>query len=227
MAAAAAAAVAARAILDNVDTDHAHSAALADVSTALSDMDRAVRAFDPTRPMRIYGKVSMYKDANQRASHWALWRDRNPDQAAKASPAEWDEEMKAYGILGDAVHRAAQRNSFFHLGTMPNMVFRHSFLTKLYADESEEARADHQRRDTAWHEFAVLLRNRCVSGPPPSPLIIYRGLKRDKCLILSYMSLGLHLRPLLRRGRPAPRPYEPHWQSKTPPESDDYDWIKG
>jgi hypothetical protein len=69
MAAAAATVVAARAILDNVDTDYAHSAALADVSTTLSDMDYAVCAFDLTRPMRIYGKVFMYKDANQRASH--------------------------------------------------------------------------------------------------------------------------------------------------------------
>jgi len=158
-----AAAVAALAILDGVDTNHAHDAALADVSTALREMDRAVRTFNPARPMRIYEKVSIYQDANQRASHWALWRERNPDQADKATPAEWDAEMKAYGIVGDAVHGAAQRNTFFHLGTMPNMVFRHSFLTKLYEDLSEEARADHQRRDVAWHEFGVLLRNRCVS----------------------------------------------------------------
>lgn len=178
MAAAAAVAVAACAILDNVDTDHAHDAALADASTTLSEMDHAVRTFDPARPMRIYGKVSMYKNANQCASHWALWRERNPDQAAKASPAEWDEEMKAYGILGDAVHRAAQRNTFFHLSTMPNMVFRHSFHTKLYADESEEARADHQRRDIAWHEFGVLLKNRCVSGPPLPPSLFTVDSKR-------------------------------------------------
>jgi hypothetical protein len=157
------AAAGALAILDAVDTDHAHDAALADVSTALREMDCAICAFDPTRPMRIYEKVSIYRDANQRASHWAVWRERNPDQAAKATLAEWDEEMRAYGILGDAVHGAGQRNTFFHLGTMPNMVFRHSFLTKLYEDFSEEAQADHRRRDVAWHEFGVLLRNRCVS----------------------------------------------------------------
>jgi hypothetical protein len=57
--------------------------------------------------------------------------------------------MRVYGILGDAVYGAAQRNTFFHLSTMLNMVFRHSFLTKLYEDLSEEARADHQQRDVA------------------------------------------------------------------------------
>lgn len=55
-----AAAAAALAILDGVDTNHVHDAALADVSTALREMDRAIRTFDPARPMRIYERVSMY-----------------------------------------------------------------------------------------------------------------------------------------------------------------------
>ena len=55
-----AAAVAALAILDGVDTNHAHDAALADVSTALREMDRAVRTFNPARLMRIYKKVFIY-----------------------------------------------------------------------------------------------------------------------------------------------------------------------
>jgi hypothetical protein len=42
-----AAAAAALTILDGVDIDHAHDAALADVSTALRDMDYAVCTFNP------------------------------------------------------------------------------------------------------------------------------------------------------------------------------------
>lgn len=158
------AAATAREILGRVDTDYAHDAALADVSVALKEMDRAVRTFDAARPMRISEKVSFYKDTNQRTSHFGVWMQRNPEQAAKFTEDEWDEEMKAYGIIGDAVHSASQSNTFFHLGTMQNMVFRHGFSAKLYSDFSAEQRAQHQRRDAEWHEFAVLLKGRNVSG---------------------------------------------------------------
>ncbi len=150
-------------ILDNVVTDHAHDAALADVSISLTDMDRAIYTFDPSRPMRIHGKVSFYKDANARTSHWNVWKERNPQQAGKFTKEEWDLEMDAYGIIGDAVHGASQKNTFFHMGTMQNMVFRHSFAAKLWEDFTAQAQAGHQRRDAMWHEFALLLKNRTVS----------------------------------------------------------------
>jgi len=101
------AAAQAHTILDNVVTDYVHDSALADVSISLTDMDRAICTFDPTRPMRIHGKVSFYKDANARASHWNVWKERNPQEAAKFSEEEWDLEMDAYGIMGDAVHGAS------------------------------------------------------------------------------------------------------------------------
>ena len=153
----------ARHILLAINVDYAHDAALVDVSATLKEMDQAIRAFDPARPMRVSERVAFYKDANQRASHFAVWKQRNPEQAAKFTKEEWDEEMGAYGIIGDVAHSASQRNTFFHLGTMQNMVFRHGFSAKLYSDFSAEQRAQHQRRDAEWHEFAVLLKGRNVS----------------------------------------------------------------
>lgn len=166
----AAADAAALAVLNTVCTNHAHDATLIDVSTALQTMDLAIRTFDPARPMRICDKVCLYASAAQRANSFRLWRERNPDRADKFTQQEWDEEMKAYGIVGDAVHGAAQRNTFFLLGTMQNPAFRHSFTAKLYEDFSDEAREEHFKRNSQWHEFAVLLRNRVVSCLPPFAL---------------------------------------------------------
>jgi hypothetical protein len=165
--AAAAAEAAALAVLNTVCTNHAHDAALVDVSTALQTMDLAIRTFDPARPMRICDTVCLYASAFQRANSFRLWRERNPGQAAKFTQQEWDEEMKAYGVMDDAVHGAVQRNTFFLLGTMRNPVFRHSFTAKLYEDFSDEARVEHFKRDSQWHEFAVLLRNRVVGCLSP------------------------------------------------------------
>jgi hypothetical protein len=75
--------------------------------------------------------------------------ERNPVEAAKYTDEEWQAEMGAYGILTDAVHEATQRDSIFHLATMPNIVFRHSFAAKLYDDLSPKARDQHFRYDAA------------------------------------------------------------------------------
>jgi hypothetical protein len=45
---------------------------LADVSTALREIDRAIRTFGPARPICISGRVAFYEDANQRASHFDI-----------------------------------------------------------------------------------------------------------------------------------------------------------
>jgi hypothetical protein len=76
-------------ILDKVDTNYAYNAALADVLVALKEMNRAICAFDASRLMRVLDKVAFYKDANQRASHVAIWKQRNLEQAAKFTAEEW------------------------------------------------------------------------------------------------------------------------------------------
>ena len=52
-------------------------AALKDVSASLTAMDLAVRAFAPGRPMRIFGKVTAYRTANQRTSAFNVWKERD------------------------------------------------------------------------------------------------------------------------------------------------------
>jgi hypothetical protein len=63
----------AQAILNAVDVEHDYNTPLGDIAIALIDMDRAIRTFDPTRPMRVYDKVVVYKNNAQRTSHFNIW----------------------------------------------------------------------------------------------------------------------------------------------------------
>jgi hypothetical protein len=50
--------------LDAVDVGHPFDAALTDVAVSLAAIDLVVRAFAPSCPMRIFGRVAAYRTAN-------------------------------------------------------------------------------------------------------------------------------------------------------------------
>ena len=107
------------AILDAADLELEHCSALQDVSASLVTIDHAVREHSPpSRPMRVYSKVVYYTNANSRISHFNLYLERNPEHAKQFTNEEWEEEMAAYGIVGEAVAQAVQTRFFVMMGTI-------------------------------------------------------------------------------------------------------------
>ena len=161
---------AALAVLDAANLDLEHCSALQDVSASLVAIDLAVREHSPpSRPMRVYGKVVYYTNANSRISHFNLYLERNPEHAKQFTNEEWEEEMAAYGIVGEAVAQAVQTRFFVMMGTIQNPVFSHSFTAKVYGIDTLAARRQHYTRDVEWYEFVFLLDRQRVSSCSNSP----------------------------------------------------------
>jgi hypothetical protein len=152
------------AVLDAADLDLEHCSALQKVSASLVAIDDAVRGHSPpSRPMRVYGKVVYYNNVNSRTSHFNVYLEHNPEHIKQFTNEEWEKEMAAYGIIGDAVAQAVQTRFFVMIGTVQNPVFSHSFTAKVYGIDSPAARRQHYTCDVEWHEFVFLLDHKRVS----------------------------------------------------------------
>ena len=182
--------VAAMAIFDSIDVDLPHNAPMQEVHDALQNMDLAVCTIHSSRPVHVMKKVNSYASVDQRIRAFNLWKERNAEVAAKFTAEEWAIEEATYGILTDVVRNAVQRNTFIMAATMQNMVFSHSFTAKLYEIITPGDREIHRRRDSAWHEFGVLLQDRVVSC-----FLLAQPIFAAVLTIITISAL--HLRPLL------------------------------
>lgn len=158
--------------LDNADFDLEYNDPMQDVNQALaacaSTLDHWAEGGTSPQPMSVYPVAVVYDSANQRTQQFNLYLERNPSVADNFGPQEWAEEEKAFGIMGNAVAQANQRNSVFYMVSMQNMVFSHSWYRRHWGQDTPELRERFQALDREWHEFVIVLDHRKVCGPLPS-----------------------------------------------------------
>lgn len=147
----------------NFDLQHDHpmqevNQALAACASALNDW--AQGAAGP-RPMSVYPSAVVYDSVHQRNQQFELYLSRNPNLTYTQD--EWQDEMKAYGLIGDAVTMATQRNSIFYMASMQNPVFSHSWHVRHWGRDTPELRQAYYTMDREWHEFVIVLNQRSVS----------------------------------------------------------------
>jgi hypothetical protein len=158
--------------LDNADFDLVYNDPMQDVNQALAACAKTLHHWAqggiPPQPMSVYPVAVVYDSVNQRNQQFNLYLERNPSVADKFGPQEWAEEEKAFGIMGNAVAQANQRNSVFYMVSMQNMVFSHSWYLKHWDQDTPELRKRFLDLEKEWHEFVIVLNNRKVCGPFPS-----------------------------------------------------------
>jgi hypothetical protein len=136
--------------------------ALAACNTALQDWHQTGQG---PRPMSVCPKVVAYTSVNQRNQQFNLYLQRNPQLAGQYADGEWEDEKRAYGIMGDAVAGANQRNCIYYMVSMQNPVFSHGWHMRHFGgQDTPQARAEFYTGDNEWHEFVLLLNQRVVSA---------------------------------------------------------------
>lgn len=155
--------------LDTVNFSLVHNDPMQDVNTALRACEGALQHWHAgsadAKPMSVHPSAVVYDSVAQRNQKWSLYFQNNPDIEARHTAAEWDEEKRAYGIMGDAVSRANQRCWVFYMVSMQNPVFSHSWHMRHWNGQDTPAmREQFYRGDVEWHEFVLVLNQRKV-GP--------------------------------------------------------------
>ena len=161
--------------LDSLDTALEHNDSLQQVNDVLRECQQVLEQWHEgmgsPRPMTVCPTAVVYDSAAQREQKWSLYLQRNPNVAARYTPADWEEEKAAFGILGDAVHMASQRYFTLYLASTQNPVFSHSWHMRVWGGQDTPAlRAQFYSGDNEWHEFVLVLNQRKVelTGPAPS-----------------------------------------------------------
>jgi hypothetical protein len=154
-------------LLEDADFDLAHNNPVQEVNQALaacsSALDCWAHGLALPRKMTVYPRATAYDSVNQRNQLFDLYLDRNPLLQGTFTNAEWEEEKQAYGIIGDAVVTATQRNSVFYMVSMQNPVFSHSWHQRHWGQDTPELRQAFYDHDREWHEFVIVLNSRKVS----------------------------------------------------------------
>lgn len=167
--------------LESINFNLVHNDPMQHVNVALEALDAALRHWhagtpDP-RPMTICPYAVVYESARQRTQTWDHYLQKNPDINEAYSGKEWEEEKSAYGIIGDAVHKAVQRCCMFYMVSMQNPVFSHSWHTRYWGQDTPELRRKFDAGDAEWHEFVLVLdQKKARNGFYPSPLACIKGL---------------------------------------------------
>jgi hypothetical protein len=161
------------ALLDSVNFNLEYNDPMQDMSEALaacaSALDDWAQASAGPQQMSVYPKPVAYDSTNQRDGAFNLYLERNPDQADTYTAEEWAEEKAAYGILGDAVATATQRNSIFYMVSKQNMVFSHSWHLRHWGNDNAAIRQQHQLLYRECYEFVIVLNRRKVRPPLEIP----------------------------------------------------------
>jgi hypothetical protein len=176
---------------ENINFNLVHNDPMQDVNEALKALAAALlhwhREVSTPRPMSICPIAVVYDSVYQRDFRWDLYLHNNPVIGAEYSVEEWNEEKKAYGIIGDAVHDAVQRYSMFYMVSMQNPVFSHGWHMRYWnGEDTPELRKKFYTGDIEWHEFVLLLNQREVRDDFYPTLLVYT--KRT-----NRGSTGLHL----------------------------------
>jgi len=153
--------------LDSLDFELVHNDPMQDVNAALTACAQALQHWHKgaqgPRPMSVYPLSVVYDSAAQRDQKWNLYLTNNPIIAAQHTTAEWEEEKRAYGILGNGVNQANQRYCVFYVVSMQNPVFSHSWHLRHWNGQDTPAlRAQFYTGDVEWHEFVLVLNQREV-----------------------------------------------------------------
>jgi hypothetical protein len=170
--------------LDLAQFDLVHNAPMQEVNHTLRQMERAIQHWHEGTsgriPMAVYPLAVVYESVDQRDQKWELYLQKNPHLRGQFSADEWAEEKRAYGIMGNAAHVAAQRYCVFHMVSMQNPVFSHGWDQRLWGGtDTPEARAAFYSGDVEWHEFVLVLNERTVSPIPL--LLVSRGGANPGC----------------------------------------------
>jgi hypothetical protein len=154
--------------LQQANFDLEHNDPMQDVNQALAACASALndwaQAGEGPRPMSVYPSAVVYDSANQRDQQFALYLGRNPHLSF--TQEGWQDEKRAYGIIGDAVVTATQRNSIFYMVSMQNPVFSHSWHLRHWGQDTPELRQAYYTVERDWHEFVIVLNRRSVSWTP-------------------------------------------------------------
>lgn len=152
--------------LEAANFDLEHNDPMQEVNQALAACGSALQdwagGMAGPRPMAVYPYAIAYDSANQRSQQFALYLDRNPHLQGTFTNEEWIEEQVAYGIMGDAVVTATQRNSVFYMVGMQNPVFSHSWHLRHWGQDTPELRQAYYTMEREWHEFVIVLNSRKV-----------------------------------------------------------------
>ena len=90
--------------LNSLNFELIHNGPMQDINAALEAGAQAVQHWHEgaqgPQPMSIYPLSVVYDSAAQHNQKWNLYLANNPIIAAQHTTAEWEEEKRAYGILG-------------------------------------------------------------------------------------------------------------------------------
>jgi hypothetical protein len=165
---------------ENINFNLVHNDPMQDVNDALKALAAALLHWHESepRPMSVCPYAVVYDSVYQRDFRWDLYLRNNPVIGTEYSAEEWNEEKKAYGIIGDAVHDAVQRYSMFYMVSMQNPVFSHSWHMRYWdGEDTPELREKFYTGDVEWHEFVLLLNQREVRDDfYPTLLVFTKGL---------------------------------------------------
>jgi hypothetical protein len=153
--------------LDTVNFNLAHNDPMQDVNAALMACSNTLRHWHAgvagPLPMSVCPFPVVYDSTAQRDQKWNLYLEKNPEIAAQYSPADWDDEKRAYGVMGNAISSANQRYCVLYMVSMQNPVFSHSWHMRHFNGlDTPASRAQFYTGDIEWHEFALVLNQREV-----------------------------------------------------------------
>jgi len=150
----------------SIKTDLNHDDPMQEVNKALQECHEVLRQWhagvSSPQPMNVFPSAVMYESAAQREQKWNLYLKNNPEIANKYTPADWDEEKAAFGILGDATKESNQRSYTIYVTSIQNIVFSYSWHARVWGEDTPELREKFYRGDNEWHEFVVVLQQRKV-----------------------------------------------------------------
>lgn len=158
--------------LHQINTALQHNDSMQQVNDALHECQQVLEQWHAgvttPQPMTVCPTAVVYDSAAQREQKWALYLQRNPNTAAQYTPADWEQEKAAFGILGNAVHVANQRYFTLYVASTQNPVFSHSWHMRVWGgQDTPDLRAQFYSLDHEWHEFVLVLNQQKVETSPP------------------------------------------------------------